>query len=138
MDCLELNIHQQILSDLASSVIVEDGASLASTKSIIESKVVITKAGQDVVPNGSDDGEDTSRMFMSASRVHCNIAYGELAIHFPTDIISEHTSTLIPTLIDILRGIPRTEFDQCLSWDEWSLPDQLVFSTVSALLRIAH
>ena len=53
----------------------------------------------------------------------------------------------------MLGGVPNIDFDQCLSWQgrsilshawndymtialDWALPDQLVFSTVSALLRL--
>lgn len=61
----------------------------------------------------------------------------------------------VPVLIEILRDIPYIDFDRCLAWDgmfpalrpgerdswhikvDWSLPDQLVAATVSALLRIA-
>lgn len=58
-------------------------------------------------------------------------------------------------LMDILRDVPLIDFDECLSWQgmcvsdmpftwkefiyylDWALPDQLVFSTVSALLRLS-
>jgi phosphatidylinositol 4-kinase A len=61
----------------------------------------------------------------------------------------------MPVLVDVLRDVPFIDFDPCLSWEgdiicrrliflltdcfctEWALPDQLVFSTVSALLRIS-
>jgi len=62
----------------------------------------------------------------------------------------------MPVLIELLRDVPHIEFDKSLAWNgalltrpiirpvahlsyhaEWSLPDQLVFSTVSALLRIS-
>ena len=55
----------------------------------------------------------------------------------------------------ILREVPLIDFDECLSWQgvsparltpglnfifdslDWALPDQLVFSTVSALLHLS-
>ncbi|KAF9067556.1 hypothetical protein BDP27DRAFT_1328569 [Rhodocollybia butyracea] len=74
---------------------------------------------------------------MSVSRVHCNIAFGELVVNFPDSYINENIDTLMPVLIDVLRDVPHIDFDKCLSWEEWALPDQLVFSTISALLRMA-
>ncbi|KIM79615.1 hypothetical protein PILCRDRAFT_10123, partial [Piloderma croceum F 1598] len=70
------------------------------------------------------------------STAHCNIAFGELVINFSDDHISENIETLIPVLVDMLDSVPNIDFDQCLSWQDWALPDQLVFSTVSALLRL--
>jgi len=90
-----------------------------------------------------------------ASRVHCNIAFGELVVNFPDAHIASTIDTLMPALIDVLRDVPYIDFDRCLSWEgsdmpqpkciqytqsrisDWALPDQLVFSTVSALLRIS-
>lgn len=47
-------------------------------------------------------------------------------------------SSAIPVLLDILRDIPFVQCANNLSWDDWALPDQLVYSTVSALLRLAE
>ena len=88
----------------------------------------------------------------SASRVHCNIAFGELAYNIPP----AHAANSASVLVDMLSDIPFIDFEHSLSWtglspqsiylsavvltnrgSEWALPDQLVFSTVSALLRIA-
>lgn len=86
----------------------------------------------------------------SNSRVHCNIGFAELAINMP----DSHVEDTVPVLIDILRDVPYIDFDRCLAWDgkwlvcylmrliihcalDWALPDQLVSSTVTALLRIA-
>ncbi|KAF7295444.1 hypothetical protein MIND_01084200 [Mycena indigotica] len=142
MDCLELNIHQRILSDIASNVSeAEDDLSYA--QDIITSKVQ-TRADPTeallVNGNGTADPEDEGgepRVFMSASRVRCNIAFGELVVNFPQVHIDNAIDTLMPALIDVLRDVPYIDFDKCLSWEEWALPDQLVFSTVSALLRIS-
>ncbi|KZS95958.1 atypical/PIKK/PI4K protein kinase [Sistotremastrum niveocremeum HHB9708] len=71
---------------------------------------------------------------MSASRVHCNIGFGELAPSLP----QEHVDNAVKVLIDMLRDVPHIEFDPCLSWTEWSLPDQLVYSTITALLKLSN
>jgi phosphatidylinositol 4-kinase A len=83
--------------------------------------------------------------------VHCHIAYGQLAVNLPAG----HLGSAIPVLIDILRDVPHVEFDPSLNWTgvsscrctnaegsqsyppDWALPDQLVYSTVTALLRLA-
>jgi hypothetical protein len=87
----------------------------------------------------------------SYSRVQCHIAFGELAQHLPPG----HLESAIPVLLDMLRDIPFIDFDPSLSWSgayirpesygdtsetcfiEWALSDQLVYSTVTALLRLA-
>ncbi|KAJ7217187.1 hypothetical protein GGX14DRAFT_440647 [Mycena pura] len=142
MDCLELNIHQRILSDIASNV-SDAPEDLSYAQDIITSKVQTradpTEAVNDASVNGNAHPavEKEQRVFMSASRVHCNIAFGELVVNFPQVHMSNAIDTLIPALIDVLRDVPYIDFDKCLSWEEWALPDQLVFSTVSALLRIS-
>ncbi|KAK0497081.1 hypothetical protein EDD18DRAFT_1165281 [Armillaria luteobubalina] len=144
MDCIELNIHQRILSDIASNVSeIDDDYRYAGT--LIASKVqtrIAEKKADHILngyskPNGKVDEEGTDRVFMPASRVHCNIAFGELVFNFPESHISERIGTIMPVLIDVLRDVPYIDFDRCLSWEDWSLPDQLVFSTVSALLRVS-
>ncbi|KAJ7940268.1 hypothetical protein B0H13DRAFT_2299305 [Mycena leptocephala] len=141
MDCLELNIHQRILSDIASNV-SEAPDDFSYARDIITSKVQ-TRADpvEAVKVNGNGnvpfEPEGEQRVFMSASRVHCNIAFGELVVNFPEVHIANAIDTLMPALIDVLRDVPYIDFDKCLSWEEWALPDQLVFSTVSALLRIS-
>ncbi|KAJ7632956.1 hypothetical protein FB45DRAFT_913996 [Roridomyces roridus] len=127
MDCLELNIHQLILTDIASNV-SDTADDLAFAQDIITSKVQ-TRA--------DEAAEDNERVFMSASRVHCNIAFGELVVNFPEAHIANAIDTLMPALIDVLKDVPCIDFDKCLAWEEWALPDQLVYSTVSALLRIS-
>ena len=87
--------------------------------------------------------------------MHCNIAFGELVVNFSDSHICDSIDTIMPVLIDILNDIPYTDFDRSLSWDgiyhpsyvkyevlngcspEWALPDQVVFSTVAALLHIS-
>ncbi|KAJ7112447.1 hypothetical protein C8R43DRAFT_1242817 [Mycena crocata] len=144
MDCLELNIHQRILSDIASNV-SEAPEDLSYARDIITSKVQTradpVESAHSALVNGNGsvhtEAEGEQRVFMSASRVHCNIAFGELVVNFPEVHIANAIDTLMPALIDVLRDVPYIDFDKCLSWDEWALPDQLVFSTVSALLRIS-
>jgi phosphatidylinositol 4-kinase A len=93
--------------------------------------------------------------WQSASTVYCHIAFGELVSNFPEKNVSESITTIVPALIDVLDDIPYIDFDRNLSWEgaaftlifrsphnnlvflEWALPDQLVYSTVSALLRIS-
>ncbi|KAJ6502153.1 hypothetical protein C8R45DRAFT_975566 [Mycena sanguinolenta] len=140
MDCLELNIHQRILSDIASNV-SETPADVSYARDIITSKVQTRAEPEPVKVNGnvkaSPESEGEQRVFMSTSRVHCNIAFGELVVNFPEVHIANAIDTLMPALIDVLRDVPYIDFDKCLSWEEWALPDQLVYSTVSALLRIS-
>ncbi|KAG1849308.1 hypothetical protein DFJ58DRAFT_795151 [Suillus subalutaceus] len=122
MDCLELNIRQRILSDLAT----------LQTETQEDILTIGNLSNAQPAPNGDFE----PRAFMSEARAHCNIAFGELVVNFPEEHIAKHIDTLIPVLMDLLHDVPRMDFDRCLSWDEWALPDQLVFSTVSALLRI--
>ncbi|KAF8163506.1 hypothetical protein B0H34DRAFT_795214 [Crassisporium funariophilum] len=137
MDCLELNIHQRILADIAAN---EDGA---YAEEVISSKVqnrfdTATSAEEkDGDLDGTNSGGAFERVYMSASRVHCNIAFGQLVIKFPDSHITKSIDTVIPVLIDVLKDIPYIDFDKSLSWEDWALPDQLVFSTISALLRIS-
>ena len=78
-----------------------------------------------------------------------------MVINFPEDHIAQNIDTVVPVLVEMLSSVPLVDFDQSLSWQgarrtptqrsacilihilsDWALPDQLVFSTVSALLRI--
>ncbi|KAF8579311.1 atypical/PIKK/PI4K protein kinase [Ramaria rubella] len=130
MKSLELNLHQLILSDIARNIgeskssdaepALEDAVELVSSK--VETRNVPTQ-----------DEDHPPRVFMSSSRVHCNIGFGELAVN----MAKSHSDSTISVLIDILRDIPFIDFDKTLSWTEWALSDQLVFSTVSSLLRLA-
>ncbi|KAH9843165.1 atypical/PIKK/PI4K protein kinase [Rhodofomes roseus] len=134
MDCLELNIRQLILTDLAINVgeAKEDvhNTDVAAAIDLVTSNVE-TRAVEDA--DEEEDAEE-ARVFMSNSRVQCSIGFAELAVSLP-DV---HVEQTVPVLVDILRDVPYIDFDQCLFWEEWALPDQLVFSTVSALLQIAN
>ncbi|KAI0273304.1 atypical/PIKK/PI4K protein kinase [Gloeopeniophorella convolvens] len=137
MDGLEFNIHQLILSDLAASV----GASkndpadptIDSSIEIITSNVT-TRAVSQNIEDGADGKADLEqKVYMSASRARCNIGFAELSVNLSVDLLQ----STVPVLLDILRDIPYIDFDINLTWDEWSLPDQLVYSTISALLKLA-
>ncbi|KAJ8594622.1 hypothetical protein M405DRAFT_469254 [Rhizopogon salebrosus TDB-379] len=134
MDCLELNIHQRILSDLVT-LETETEEDLLTTCDFIQSKAQLADVKHST-PSGDSGEKDELRTFIPEARAHCNIAFGELVANFPDEHIAKQIDTLVPVLLDLLHDVPRMDFDRCLSWDEWALPDQLVFSTVSALLRI--
>ncbi|KAJ3753010.1 hypothetical protein EV360DRAFT_88184 [Lentinula raphanica] len=139
MDFLELNIHQRILADIASNV-GETADDLHHANTLIASNVR-TRADVGEKLEETKDEESivvSTKVFMPASRVLCNIAFGELVVNFPDNHISENIDTLMPVLKDVLRDVPHIEFDKCLSWEEWALPDQLVYSSITALLRIAR
>jgi phosphatidylinositol 4-kinase len=128
MDCLELNIHQRILSDIASKEPEIDSPSVKSLSSR-----ALTRSGFSDEP-----GNVTERIYMSATRAHCNIAFGDLVMHFPDPQISTSIETLMPVLVGMLKDVPFIDFDKSLSWTDWALPDQLVFSIISALLRVTN
>ncbi|KAI0046132.1 atypical/PIKK/PI4K protein kinase [Auriscalpium vulgare] len=138
MDALELNIHQLVLSDLAASIGASphdsSDATVEASIDVITSKVTTRAVDDTQGVNGDAKSVIEQRVFMPASRVRCNIGFAELAINFPDTLVS----SAVPVLLDILRDIPYIEFDPNLTWDDWSLPDQLVHSTVSALLKLAH
>ncbi|KAG5645572.1 hypothetical protein DXG03_005710 [Asterophora parasitica] len=138
MDCLELNIHQRILSDIASNPgETKDDALLAQTliAARVHTRAEDLTGGDE--ESSREEKSEKPRVFMAASRVHCNIAFGELIVNFPEENITETIDVLMPALLDVLNDIPFVDFDKCLSWQDWALPDQLVYSTVSALLRLS-
>ena len=82
--------------------------------------------------------------------MECNIAFGELAVNTREDGAEE----TIQVLTEILSDIAYINFPETLVWQskplyshnprmylcrfiDWALPDQLSFSTVSALLHLA-
>ncbi|KAJ8463246.1 hypothetical protein ONZ51_g10373 [Trametes cubensis] len=133
MDCLELNIRQLILSDLATSI-GEAKSNVASAIDLITSKVETRVTVEEANIDAEENEEvQEQRVFMPNSRVQCNIGFAELAVNLP----HAHVDDTVPVLVDILRDVPYIDFDQCLSWDDWAMPDQLVSTTVTALLRIA-
>ncbi|ESK94184.1 phosphatidylinositol 4-kinase [Moniliophthora roreri MCA 2997] len=151
MDCLELNIHQRILNDIAANV-GQIPESVQYANSVIASKVQTRDILKEGMKEDQELNEETNeekevdnnreenllrKVFMPASRAHCNIAFGELVVNFPDSHIAKTVDTLMPVLIDVLRDVPYIDFDRSLSWEDWALPDQLVCSTVSALLRIS-
>ncbi|KAG9226590.1 hypothetical protein CCMSSC00406_0006185 [Pleurotus cornucopiae] len=140
MDFLELKIHQRILSDIAS-IDQKSDEDINHAQHLIASKVR-TRATRQDREAGAEDGpklqQESTRVYMPASRVHCNIAFGELVANFPDDYTRENIGTLIPALVEILGDVPFIDFDKCLSWDDWALPDQLVYAIVSALLTLSN
>ncbi|KAF8969865.1 hypothetical protein BDZ97DRAFT_1937223 [Flammula alnicola] len=135
MDCLELNIHQRILSDIASND--EGGFAEQLISSRVQTRVDTVTHGEQMA-QGTRSEHTAERVYMSATRVHCSIAFGDLVVDFPNSHITDSIDTVISVLIDILRDVPFIDFDTSLSWTDWALPDQLVFSTISALLRISN
>ncbi|KAF8623467.1 hypothetical protein AX15_006251 [Amanita polypyramis BW_CC] len=131
MDCLELNIHQCILSELAS-IAGQSNEEASYTQDLILPKVQRREGPEANVQEACDE----PRIFMSSSSVHCNVAFGDMVINATSDYLDSHVDTLLPILTGILLDIPLVDFEKRLSWTEWALPDQLVFSTVSAVLRI--
>lgn len=139
---LELNIHQRILSDIATNV-GDTRCDVTYARDIIGSKVqtrgdVKEAQGNTDTDKGPDSGDGQGnagrRVFMvrrcrilpnsehssfcqPASRVHCNIAFGELVVNFPDVHIADAIDTLMPALIDVLRDVPFIDFDRCLSWE---------------------
>jgi phosphatidylinositol 4-kinase len=82
--------------------------------------------------------------------VECNIAFGELAVNAR----DERAEETVLVLTEILGDIVYIDFPETLGWQskpfgphksrmylchftDWALPDQLSFSTISALLRLA-
>ncbi|KIP08777.1 hypothetical protein PHLGIDRAFT_364236 [Phlebiopsis gigantea 11061_1 CR5-6] len=129
MDCLEFNIHQLILTDLAANV--GDCKETTPLEELQTSIDLITSQAETRALEEED--ADQLRVFMSNSRVQCNIGFAELAVNMPDSLVED----TVPVLVHILRDVPYIDFDRCLAWDDWALPDKLVTATVSALLRIS-
>lgn len=75
--------------------------------------------------------------------------------HSAPACVDKNITSLFPTLLEILKDIPRIDFDPSLSWRgnsfnlespasrltlylDWAPPDQLVYSTISALLQVCN
>ncbi|KAF8334229.1 uncharacterized protein EI90DRAFT_3051526 [Cantharellus anzutake] len=126
MDALDFSLHGLILTDLARSI-------NASTNDVSSNNAIEVISTRVKVRDLTDEALGQERAPMSASGIECNIAFGELALNVPAVKVQE----TVQVLIDILRDVPFIDFPQCLTWSEWSLPDQLVFTTVSSLLWLA-
>ncbi|KZT60454.1 hypothetical protein CALCODRAFT_119134 [Calocera cornea HHB12733] len=132
MDSLEINLHQRILSDLAKNVASTSHTPGADAHKVDASiRVLAERVETRAVPEG-EGLQDDMRVPMPASRVHCNIAFGELAPSVP----DEHIDRALTVLVELLRDVPYIDFEPSLAWTDWALPDQLVFTTVSSLLRV--
>lgn len=139
MPSLDFNLHQLILTDLALNTCTasKDEESLQSGIDLIASRVVLrskqveddAKYGtQDGTSNGIEEGDQQRvyivssaselpyipklKLLQSAPKVHCHIAYGQLAVNLPAG----HLESAIPVLIDILRDVPHVELDSSLNW----------------------
>lgn len=135
MDCLEFNLHQLILSELAKNVaqsVQTDDPTAQSGLELLAAKVETRDVPQSS-KNGSATSAEEQRVFMSSSMVHANIAFAELAPSLP----EKDVDNAVQVLIAILGDVVHIDFDPCLSWIDWALPDQLVYSTVSSLLILA-
>ncbi|KAI6131993.1 hypothetical protein EDD16DRAFT_1821529 [Pisolithus croceorrhizus] len=135
MDCLELSIRQQVLSDLAT-LKHETKDALTSIQELIQTGTALPVETQDSDVDDAAQGEIGPRIFMSEVRAHRNIAFGEHVANLSEEHVRFQKDALITPLLDTLHDAPHVDYDRCLSWDEWALPDQLVYTTVSALLRI--
>ncbi|KAH9071165.1 hypothetical protein EDB83DRAFT_2366879 [Lactarius deliciosus] len=138
MDGLDFNIHRLILSDLAASVGASNDdpadptieSSIEAITSDVTTRAIFENAGDD---ESIIEANLEQRVFMSASRARCNIGFSELSVNMSPSLL--HST--VPVLLDVLRDIPYIDFDMNLTWDDWALPDQLAYSTVSALLKLA-
>jgi phosphatidylinositol 4-kinase len=52
-----------------------------------------------------------------ASRIQCNVAFGELVANFSDSYISDSIDTVVPVLVDMLGDIPFLRFEKTLAWD---------------------
>ncbi|KAG8721515.1 phosphatidylinositol-4- kinase [Ceratobasidium sp. 394] len=134
MDSLDFNLHQLILTELAQNISdsIEAGDPKEEVDEAIEiiTSKVVTRDVSDVQTNGT---EAMPKVFMPASRINCNIAFGQFALSAP----ASHVDSTVTVLIGILRDVPHIDYERSLAWTDWSLPDELVFVTVCALLRLA-
>ncbi|KAG9126585.1 phosphatidylinositol-4- kinase [Ceratobasidium sp. 392] len=134
MDTLDFNLHQLILTELAQNISdsIEAGDPKEEVNEAIEliTSKVVTRDVSDAQTNGT---EAMPKVFMPASRINCNIAFGQFALTTP----ESHVDSTVTVLIGILRDVPHIDYERSLAWTDWSLPDELVFVTVCALLRLA-
>ncbi|KAG9318617.1 hypothetical protein JVU11DRAFT_710 [Chiua virens] len=135
MDCLELNIRQRILSDLAGHEPDTEDDYL-SIQHLIQSKAQLNSQENEETRSEVLTALGGKRIFMTETRAQCKIAFGEMVITLPENHVQDQVDTLLTVLLDILDDLPHIDYCQSLSWDEWALPDQLVYSTVSAVLRV--
>lgn len=134
MDTLDFNLHQLILTELAQNISdsIEAGDPKEEVNEAIE--LITSRAvTRDVSETQINGAEAAAKVFMPASRINCNIAFGQFAFTAP----ESHVDSTVTVLIGILRDVPHIDYERSLTWTDWSLPDELVFVTVSALLRLA-
>lgn len=61
--------------------------------------------------------KEETKFLQPASRIQCNIAFGELVVNFSDSYISNSIDTVVPLLIDMLRDHPFLTIDKTLSWN---------------------
>lgn len=137
---LELNIRQQILSDLAACDPNRFEGS-EREKHPLASRVQVLR--NNTIPDGNEtESRDeirvqemqgvqrvymvclstlfflasTPTIFQTISRVQCNIAYGDMVKNSSPSYIAENVKSLFPTLLEVLNDVPRINFDPSLSW----------------------
>jgi hypothetical protein len=76
-----------------------------------------------------------SYFLQPASRIHCNIAFGEFVVNFSDSYISSSIDTVVPILVDMLRDIPFLRFDRTLSWDGAAHPLRCLPLMIDLLLN---
>ncbi|THH11990.1 hypothetical protein EW145_g299 [Phellinidium pouzarii] len=132
MDCLELrNLQSLIYTELARNISeCKDDSEIQPVVDLVTSSVGIRDEG---IKGSSEDVFYKERVYMPASSVTCHIGFAQLATNLP----ASHVDDTFPMLLDIMRDIPDMDFERTLIWNKWALPDQLVSTTVSALLRFA-
>ncbi|KAF8759029.1 PI3 PI4-kinase family [Rhizoctonia solani] len=114
MDTLDFNLHQLILTELAQnisdSIDSEDPVEEVNEAIELITSKVVTRDISSTQSNGTEP-----KVFMAKS----------------------HVESTLTVLIGILRDVPHIDYERSLAWSDWSLPDELVFVTVCALLRLA-
>ncbi|CAE6494869.1 unnamed protein product [Rhizoctonia solani] len=129
MDTLDFNLHQLILTELAQNI----SDSIDSEDPVEEVNEAIELITSKVVTRDISSTQSNGTEPKPASRVNCNIAFGQFALNCP----ESHVESTVAVLIGILRDVPHIDYERSLAWSDWSLPDELVFVTVCALLRLA-
>jgi len=137
---LELNIRQQILSDLAACDPNRFGGSGREKHPLVPRVQVLCNSAainEDANANGDEIRVEevqglqrvymvrlsipfflasSSLCFQTVSRVQYNIAYGDMIKYSSPSYIAENAKSLFTTLLGVLNDVPRINFDPSLSW----------------------
>jgi len=134
---LELNIRQQILSDLAAC----DPNRFGREKHPLLPRVQVLCNNATINEDGNANGDEirvkevqglqrvymvrlstppflasSSLCFQTVFRVQYNIAYSDMIKYSSPSYISENAKGLFTTLLGVLNDVPRINFDPSLSW----------------------